>query len=70
MPGTVLLVPVADGDKVAGGDVLVVIESMKMELSIVAPHSGTVAGLELKPGDRVSLGQPLVAVVEPEQIAV
>jgi biotin carboxyl carrier protein len=42
---------------------------MKMELSIVAPHPGTVAGLELQPGDRVSLGQPLVAVVEPEEIA-
>jgi acetyl-CoA/propionyl-CoA carboxylase biotin carboxyl carrier protein len=69
MPGTVLLVPVADGDHVAEGDVLVVIESMKMELSIVAPRPGTVAGLELKPGDRVSFGQPLVAVVEPEEVA-
>jgi acetyl-CoA/propionyl-CoA carboxylase biotin carboxyl carrier protein len=66
MPGTVLLIPVADGDLVAAGDVLVVIESMKMELSIAAPHAGTVAGLDLQVGDRVSLGQPLVAVVEPE----
>jgi len=69
MPGTVLLVPVADGDQVAEGDVLVVIESMKMELSILAPHPGTVAGLDVKPGDRVGLGQALVAVVEPEKIA-
>jgi acetyl-CoA/propionyl-CoA carboxylase biotin carboxyl carrier protein len=69
MPGTVLLVPVADGDEVAEGDVLVVLESMKMELSIVAPHPGTVAGLDLQPGDRVTLGQPLVAVVESEEIA-
>jgi biotin carboxyl carrier protein len=37
MPGTVLLVHVADGDAVAAGDVLLVLESMKMELAITAP---------------------------------
>jgi acetyl-CoA/propionyl-CoA carboxylase biotin carboxyl carrier protein len=63
MPGTVLLVHVADGDTVAEGDVLLVLESMKMELSITAPYAGTVAGLALAPGDRVALKQPLVAVV-------
>jgi acetyl-CoA/propionyl-CoA carboxylase biotin carboxyl carrier protein len=63
MPGTVLLVHVADGDTVAAGDVLVVLESMKMELSITAPHAGTVAGLDLAVGDRVALKQPLVAVI-------
>jgi acetyl-CoA/propionyl-CoA carboxylase biotin carboxyl carrier protein len=69
MPGTVLLVPVAEGDAVNEGDVLVVLESMKMELSIVAPHAGTVTGLELQPGDRVAQGQPLVAVVAAEEVA-
>jgi acetyl-CoA/propionyl-CoA carboxylase biotin carboxyl carrier protein len=67
MPGTVLLVHVVDGDTVAEGDVLLVLESMKMELSITAPHAGTVAGLALTPGDRVTLKQPLVAVVAEEQ---
>ncbi|QEC50341.1 ATP-grasp domain-containing protein [Baekduia soli] len=67
MPGTVLLVHVADGDAVAEGDVLLVLESMKMELSITAPHAGTVAGLDLAPGDRVTLRQPLVAVVAEEE---
>jgi len=62
MPGTVLLVEVMDGDAVAEGDLLMVIESMKMELSITAPHAGTVDGLVLKPGDRVTLKQPLLAV--------
>ena len=66
MPGTVLLVNVADGDAVAAGDVLLVLESMKMELPIAAPHAGTVAGLELRPGDGVALGQLLVAVVAPD----
>ncbi len=69
MPGTVLLVHVADGDTVAEGDVLLVLESMKMELSITAPHAGTVAGLALSPGDRVALKQPLVAVVAQEASA-
>jgi acetyl-CoA/propionyl-CoA carboxylase biotin carboxyl carrier protein len=63
MPGTVLLVHVVDGDVVAAGDVLVVLESMKMELSITAPYAGTVAGLDLAVGDRVALKQPLVAVI-------
>jgi acetyl-CoA/propionyl-CoA carboxylase biotin carboxyl carrier protein len=66
MPGTVLLVNVADGDAVAEGDVLVVLESMKMELSITAPHAGVVVGLDLKPGDRVGLGQALFALIESE----
>ena len=65
MPGTVLLVNVADGDAVAEGDILLVLESMKMELPIAAPHAGTVAGLDLRPGDGVALGQALVAVVAP-----
>jgi acetyl-CoA/propionyl-CoA carboxylase, biotin carboxylase, biotin carboxyl carrier protein len=64
MPGTVLLVHVADGDVVAAGDVLLVLESMKMELPITAPTDGTVTGLALAPGDRVALKQPLLAVVE------
>jgi acetyl-CoA/propionyl-CoA carboxylase biotin carboxyl carrier protein len=62
MPGTVLLVHVADGDRVQAGDVLMVLESMKMELSITAPHDGTVADLHLTPGDRVALKQPLLVV--------
>ncbi len=62
MPGTVLLVHVADGDEVQEGDVLLVLESMKMELAITAPHAGTVEGLDLRVGDRVDRRQALVAV--------
>ena len=62
MPGTVLQVRVQDGDEVAEGDVLLVLESMKMELSILAPNDGVVSGLTLRPGDRVEHKQPLVAV--------
>jgi acetyl-CoA/propionyl-CoA carboxylase biotin carboxyl carrier protein len=69
MPGTVLLVHVANGDEVAEGDVLLVLESMKMELAITAPAAGTVAGLEVRPGDRVAIRQPLVAVTADAVIA-
>src|SRR6185312_7256766 len=45
MPGTVWAVNVANGDAVSEGDVLIVLESMKMELSITAPRDGVVEGL-------------------------
>ncbi|MFN8164115.1 MAG: biotin carboxylase N-terminal domain-containing protein [Solirubrobacterales bacterium] len=67
MPGTVLLVNVVNGDAVVEGDVLIVLESMKMELPVAAPYGGVVTGLELEVGDQVALGQPLVAVVEEEE---
>ncbi len=62
MPGSVLAVRVRDGDSVRAGDVLVVLESMKMELEVVAPAAGTVQGLAVAPGDRVSGGQLLLGV--------
>jgi len=65
MPGSVLDVCVAVGDGVRAGDVLVVLESMKMELEVVAPEAGTVQRLTVAPGDRVSSGQVLVAIGAP-----
>jgi biotin carboxyl carrier protein len=62
MPGSVLDVRVRAGDSVRAGDVLVVLESMKMELEVVAPEAGTVERLSVVAGDRVRGGQLLVAI--------
>jgi acetyl-CoA/propionyl-CoA carboxylase biotin carboxyl carrier protein len=64
MPGSVLDVRVQAGDSVRAGDVLLVLESMKMELEVVAPEAGTVQRLAVAAGDRVSGGQVLVAIGE------
>jgi 3-methylcrotonyl-CoA carboxylase alpha subunit len=60
MPGHVLDVRVAQGQRVAAGAVLVVLEAMKMEHSLLAPWGGRVAALHVKPGDRVEEGADLV----------
>jgi acetyl-CoA/propionyl-CoA carboxylase, biotin carboxylase, biotin carboxyl carrier protein len=62
MPGSVLDVRVRAGDSVRAGDVLVVLESMKMELEVVAPEAGIVERLSVVAGDRVRGGQLLVAI--------
>jgi acetyl-CoA/propionyl-CoA carboxylase, biotin carboxylase, biotin carboxyl carrier protein len=62
MPGQVLLVHAAPGDRVSVGDPLVVLESMKMELVLTAPVDGEVAELTVAVGDRVAVDQPLARV--------
>lgn len=53
MPGTILDVRVQNGQKVKKGDVLVILEAMKMENEIQAPCDGTVAGVNVRKGDSV-----------------
>ncbi len=60
MPGKVVKVHVADGDEVARGAALMVLEAMKMEHTIVAPMDGTVAAVHYKEADLVEEGADLI----------
>lgn len=60
MPATVRKIAVAAGDPVARGDVLIVLEAMKMELPIRAVADGTVKGVHCREGEMVQPGQELV----------
>ncbi|MFD0444432.1 acetyl-CoA carboxylase biotin carboxyl carrier protein subunit [Streptomyces indonesiensis] len=66
MPGTVTVVKAAVGDEVTAGQGLLVVEAMKMEHLIAAPHDGTVTELEVTPGSTVAMDQ-LLAVVTPHE---
>jgi acetyl-CoA/propionyl-CoA carboxylase biotin carboxyl carrier protein len=62
MQGTVLAVEVSEGDEVRAGQVLCVLEAMKMENEITAQRDGTVTGLSIEPGSAVSTGQVICVV--------
>ena len=62
MQGTIVKVAVADGDLVAEGDLIVVLEAMKMEQPLTAHRAGTVTGLSAAAGDTVSAGAVLASI--------
>lgn len=62
MPGNILKINVAPGQKVEEGDVLIVLEAMKMENEIVATKSGTVAQVAVSKGAVVETGAPLIVI--------
>ena len=62
MPGTILSVNVQNGASVKKGDVLMILEAMKMENEIMAPHDATVAAVHVNKGDSVESGTPLVSL--------
>jgi biotin carboxyl carrier protein len=60
MPGVIKQVAVQAGQQVQSGQLLVVLEAMKMENEIVAPKAGTVTAVLVTPGQTVNPGAPLV----------
>lgn len=62
MPGTVLDIKVNEGDTVTEGQVLLLLEAMKMENEIVAPKSGKVAAINTAKGASVNTGDPLISL--------
>ncbi len=60
MVANVLQVPVEVGDTVAVGDIVVLLESMKMEIPVIVEVAGTVSAVKVAQGDVVQEGDPLV----------
>ncbi|GGY17687.1 acetyl/propionyl/methylcrotonyl-CoA carboxylase subunit alpha [Streptomyces djakartensis] len=69
MPGTVTVVKVAVGDEVSAGQSLLVVEAMKMEHVVSAPHAGKVTELDVSPGTTVAMDQVLAVIAPHEEAA-
>ncbi|MFN2215511.1 MAG: biotin/lipoyl-containing protein [Anaerolineales bacterium] len=63
MPGLVISLPVSEGQKVKKGDVLLILESMKMQNELKSPRDGILTRVKVKPGDNVEQRQILLSVV-------
>lgn len=63
MPGLVVSIPVREGQQIEKGDVLVILESMKMQNELKSPRAGTVARVRIENGDSVEQRQTLLSVV-------
>ena len=62
LAGSVFKILVNEGDEIEAGQVLLILEAMKMETEITAPNAGTVARISVAVGDAVQGGQPLVEI--------
>jgi biotin carboxyl carrier protein len=62
MPGTILSINVAEGDSVSNGDVLLVLEAMKMENEITSEVDGTIVSINIENGAAVDAGEVLVVI--------
>ncbi|MEJ5920628.1 MULTISPECIES: biotin/lipoyl-containing protein [unclassified Corynebacterium] len=62
LAGSVSRILVEEGQQITSGEVLLILEAMKMETEITAPHDGTVGSINVEVGESVQGGQPLVSV--------
>lgn len=62
MPGLVIEIPIREGDSVGEGDVLLILESMKMQNELRSPREGTVIRIRVQAGDSVDQKQTLLSV--------
>ena len=62
LAGNIFKVNVAPGDAVAAGDVIIILEAMKMETEVRATRDGTVASVDVKVGDAVAVGDQLISI--------
>ena len=62
LPGKLIRIMAAEGQKVRKGDALLILEAMKMEHTITAPHPGTVGPVSFAEGDQVEEGTVLLAI--------
>lgn len=62
MPGTILSVKVSEGEEVKAGDILLILEAMKMENEILAPRAGRVTSVGVAEGASVNTGDQLVVI--------
>jgi 3-methylcrotonyl-CoA carboxylase alpha subunit len=67
MPGTVLAVKAAEGDRVTEGQPVAIVEAMKMEHTVVAPVDGVVTRLLARPGAQIALDETLVEITPDDQ---
>jgi biotin carboxyl carrier protein len=67
MPGKILAVKVAPGDPVKKGEALIILEAMKMEHEVAAPHDGVVRQVLVEVGQQVDTGAVLVMLEENEK---
>ena len=70
MPGLVIAIPVEEGTEVTKGDVLVILESMKMQNELKSPQDGVVSRVRVAPGDSVDPKQIILTVFSESPILV
>ena len=63
MPGLVVAIPVSEGQEIKKGQVILILESMKMQNELKAPRDGTIGRIRVKPGESVEQKQTLLSVV-------